>query len=657
MTTHYVSTAGDNADNGLSPDASDATNRPWLTLDYALSNIGDGDTLYIAPGVYREQATVGITPTAETFILGDPKNTQGFKDSGGALLPAGEVRLTNWLTDDITAPTDGVLLDLNGAGHLTIRRLMLVAGRSADLISSGSDAGENVTIEDIALLLSNQDLSHSFISIATSTNDKVINWIINRCRFFGCGEYVFNVNAALGTSEDYDIGLVIKNNEINVTSATIFWVGSAGGDFLPGGGEIVGNNLNYSYIGGTQFWSKKFPVKLFGNLCITPGGFEASELGEVVEDYNLFFPSLNNANVNEGYHSLPYTFGQVAPLVHFGQELIWGQQLRPFGMPTASSPLLGFIGNQLTSYFYSVTGSAANDTGVGTIAWDNPTDAVVSDSAYATAVLLTDEISNYVTITDMGFSLPDSATIVGVAVDVGGKAGLVDTIEWYECKLIKGGVIGGTNQAPAGTWSDTDNTMTLGGASNPWGQTLSKADVEASDFGVALSVQAAGGDTAYIDWVQIQVYFTLNITMPDDDLLARPRPAGGQSILKAVGALERHDTGGQELTTYHTGPSALVLTGPSDQEFIVPVDAASTTITVWARYDTNHGATNKPQMMVVGGEGIGVAEATDTMAAAVDTWEQLSLTFTPTAKGFVRVRFINRAAAGNGVAIFDDFDY
>jgi hypothetical protein len=62
-------------------------------------------------------------------------------------------------------------------------------------------------------------------------------------------------------------------------------------------------------------------------------------------------------------------------------------------------------------------------------------------------------------------------------------------------------------------------------------------------------------------------------------------------------------------------------------------------------------------MKVLNGEEIGVSEATATMTAAVDTWEQLSLNFTPTAKGVVTVRFISRSAAGNGKAFFDDFSY
>ena len=142
---------------------------------------------------------------------------------------------------------------------------------------------------------------------------------------------------------------------------------------------------------------------------------------------------------------------------------------------------------------------------------------------------------------------------------------------------------------------------------------------------------------------------------PSVDIANRPRPAGGGSTSNAIGAFERHDSATKETTTVRTGSNALVIVGPGDHDFQVPVDATSTTISCYMRYDTLHAATNKPQMQVLNGEECGVSTATATMAAAVDTWEQLSLTFTPARAGIVTIRLISRAAAGNGKAFADDF--
>ena len=141
---------------------------------------------------------------------------------------------------------------------------------------------------------------------------------------------------------------------------------------------------------------------------------------------------------------------------------------------------------------------------------------------------------------------------------------------------------------------------------------------------------------------------------PTVDLLNRPRPAGGASTSYAWGAYERHDTAARETSVIDAGSNAIKITGPGDHDFLIPVDATSTTITVRARYDTNHATTNKPQAAILNGEEIGVATETKTMTAAIDTWETLTFSaFTPSAQGFVTLRLISRSAAGNGIAYFD----
>jgi hypothetical protein len=141
---------------------------------------------------------------------------------------------------------------------------------------------------------------------------------------------------------------------------------------------------------------------------------------------------------------------------------------------------------------------------------------------------------------------------------------------------------------------------------------------------------------------------------PAVDFLNRPKPAGGASTAGGIGYLERHDTGAREASVVDASTYSLKLTGPADHDLLIPVNAASTSITLRARYDTNHAATNKPQAILQANGEIGVATETKTMTAAVDTWETLTFsTFTPSARGFVTVRLISRSAAGNGIAYFD----
>ena len=74
-----------------------------------------------------------------------------------------------------------------------------------------------------------------------------------------------------------------------------------------------------------------------------------------------------------------------------------------------------------------------------------------------------------------------------------------------EVRLLKGGVIGGTNKAVATPWRTTDAYATYGGVIDLWGRTWTLADINATDFGAAFSAQVQNG-TASVDHMRITVY-------------------------------------------------------------------------------------------------------------------------------------------------------
>jgi hypothetical protein len=139
------------------------------------------------------------------------------------------------------------------------------------------------------------------------------------------------------------------------------------------------------------------------------------------------------------------------------------------------------------------------------------------------------------------------------------------------------------------------------------------------------------------------------------DLLGNPRPGGGASALVSIGAYERSNTFAREVTTVKTGANAISALGPAIQDFQLPVDATSTTVTVYTYWDGTYAGT-KPSMSVRMGGECGVADATDTATGAAENWEQLSLNFTPTAAGVVTIRLTSSDTNGAGKTIFDDFD-
>lgn len=147
---------------------------------------------------------------------------------------------------------------------------------------------------------------------------------------------------------------------------------------------------------------------------------------------------------------------------------------------------------------------------------------------------------------------------------------------------------------------------------------------------------------------------------PSDDIddLARPSgpgPTWGNASI-ACGAHERGDTGQKETTTVYGGSAALKITGPGCHDFTIPIDAVATTIKVRGRFNASYAGT-KPQLEVLAAAELGVSLTTATMAVGADTWEQISVTVTPTAAGIVTVRLKSSSTAGAGIAYFDDFSF
>ena len=78
--------------------------------------------------------------------------------------------------------------------------------------------------------------------------------------------------------------------------------------------------------------------------------------------------------------------------------------------------------------------------------------------------------------------------------------------------LIKGGTITGSNLKNATAWSNTLTPVTYGGPGILWGATWLPSDINATNFGVALSVSSSSNGftttTSTVDYIQVTVYYT-----------------------------------------------------------------------------------------------------------------------------------------------------
>ena len=136
---------------------------------------------------------------------------------------------------------------------------------------------------------------------------------------------------------------------------------------------------------------------------------------------------------------------------------------------------------------------------------------------------------------------------------------------------------------------------------------------------------------------------------PADDLYGMARPMG-RTPADDAGAVEARIRPQQETGTTYSGSNAAMLAGTGYVEFLMPVDAESTTVTVWGRYDSSYTGT-LPTMKVI--RITGDSDQSDVMTGAADNWEQLSCTFTPTASGYVTIQLWSYDTSGSGEAYFD----
>lgn len=343
MATYYVSPSGSDSNNGLGPDASAATNKPWLTIGKALgaSGISSGDTVYIGPGVYRETVTCGMTsPTVETFIIGDPLNTKEFKNGSGVLLQPKVVRLTAWTTDDVTAPSTGNPLTLGAKNHLTFQNISFWSSVSVACInwinSFGSTVAQNIKF--YKCFLGGGNGFDIWIPAGFTLNAVIDSCIVST--HGGSLQPISIRHQTTGTGADWDMGITVQN--CSVISSVNPGIGctASGASSFRAGGLLIHN----CFVQGFQaivFSGVQSTIKSKVRNCIIRGqnaGIVANTTSDCDEDYNVIFAPTSRINVTAGTHSTV----NACPLLDDGQSLLFGFSPKGYGASLPDSPTLGF---------------------------------------------------------------------------------------------------------------------------------------------------------------------------------------------------------------------------------------------------------------------------------------------------------------------------
>lgn len=146
----------------------------------------------------------------------------------------------------------------------------------------------------------------------------------------------------------------------------------------------------------------------------------------------------------------------------------------------------------------------------------NPANAINSDNLYATAnhCECCDMNTQCLTATNFGFSIPLSATINGITVEIERRSSLNGHIYDNGLRLLKAGIEVGSNYMSATQWPAMDTYATYGGCSDLWGTTWTPSDINDPGFGLVFACidycpgMGFGSPQSFIDHVRITVCYT-----------------------------------------------------------------------------------------------------------------------------------------------------
>jgi len=362
MATYYVRPNGSDSNAGTGPGIGQA----WLTIQKALgatSGVVGGDIVYVAPGHYLEQVTIGITsPSSTVQIIGDVT---------GALfsLPAGLVRLSGFSSAGNAAIvyTQSILKGTS-KNNLSFSNFIFEGkgsggGRGTALVSFVTS--QNISFSKCIFAQEGNDSGASGGSVfdMSAPTSSPLNVTFSKC-VFGSARFMIYLTG---------------NNVADTTSFKdcIFY----GGQYQLNVLSVQTSVFNCTFNGASVVafesasGSATFPSTLRNNIFLYCATAISSTASHRTEDYNRF---IGAASTGATPGSNSSTVG--ASRLTYGYARMVGLYTADFWSPELNSPNQGFG---------TATGAEATD--VYSTAWTGAS----PDAGYQTYSLLSNLTPNY----------------------------------------------------------------------------------------------------------------------------------------------------------------------------------------------------------------------------------------------------------------------
>ena len=323
MPTYYVRTDGSdgNAGTGI------ASTQAWQTISKALGATGitGGDTVYVAPGVYREAVNITFSSTANTaYIIGDPR-AEIFTS-----ISPNPVRVTCYsISDSTNSINNAYNISAIGKSNISFKNFWFESSNSAFGLTSC-----NGFAVDTCLMANRSSFNGS--NILLRQDSSVISHSFNNIIAFGS---IFIEYQPL-TSGVAISGFLTANNVVFNGNNLFYYAGTAHTLTSP----IYINNC-YIHDGGYTFETRGYGVGkvLVQNSVINAQSYYVVQWNQTdhVLFYNCRLCNAAGGVYNGSAPNYSNTIGFIHQGIELGQSLFFGLQYNQMFTNYLNSPNAG----------------------------------------------------------------------------------------------------------------------------------------------------------------------------------------------------------------------------------------------------------------------------------------------------------------------------
>lgn len=645
MAEYKVRKTGNNSDNGLTPETA------WLTFDHATSTALAGDTVYIGSGVYRESVVLDNSGTSGNKII-FYADTDGKKTGD-----AGEVIITAHDNDNAVA-TRASCLDFNGRTFFELHGFIFLGGTSfvvGNTAFASATAYEGVVIENCTIQ-SGSATTALKLELNAGVTPATSGIQIVRNRIFGGIDIDWDSNA----SADVNAKMLVHRNlvfALGGTNTFDFTRVTNGGAFTIGGMTISNNTLFSSGTYNVIFTNLANTTNLsyvVSNVLVNPSASgiinSSGTAGAVIVHKNIV---VGRGTLSSTCTEIPPNYVNVPVLMGGLHD---GASLSTFGYSSA----LPFEPMAVSGYTNPAIDNGSNDYSQTSDLYGNP-EGMGRASAYghqyyfdASDNAITDTGNVWTTETNIFDASETTSATVGTAgsnasnfVFAGGTNAPAsgETITKVQTRMLSAG-----SNATSRTLGWEVFTNGLAESLGSFTKTTTSATSSWSNW-TDLAEPSGGWTWAKVQELEVKAWQTAS----NANSLLHKIEIGvvAEEPTIDIGAVEARKRMTQNTDDVFMTGDCAEFAGAGYQDFKRPVTATSTTITVKARYDSNYLGDN-PKLEVFNIPG--VVDQSDVMTLGANTTETLTVTFTPTEAGWIRVRLSSQDASETGKCFFDDLE-